>query len=49
MENELLKQMPSHEVLQQFLAGMLGAEVTVTFNPEEGVFENHEANQVNQE
>lgn len=36
-----ITQMPTKEVLERFLAGMLGGEATVTFNAEEGVFEDH--------
>lgn len=37
-----IREMPTQEVLQRFLAGVMGSEVTVTFNPQEGVFEDHQ-------
>ncbi len=34
-----IKQMPTQEVLEEYLRGMFSAHVTVRFNYEEGLFE----------
>lgn len=38
-----ISKMPTKDVLERFIGAMcLGKEVTVTFNPQEGVFVDHE-------
>lgn len=41
MDRVELREMPSKEMLERFLAGMTGSVVEVTFNPIEGVFQDH--------